>query len=158
MARGLPPDSAMMIFLTPGARFCGRSRTCRACAIQLSSPPRATSASRPVGLLLVGLRDAGRDVGGLAQHGEVLVGGGEPVHATGASVPTAWVVGLCSIAAVLAESDPSAGASSATAVGAGTPRAGASSVDPVATAPTAAADAITVVRTRWARTAGESPR
>jgi hypothetical protein len=46
----------------------------------------------------------------------------------------------------LAESDPSAGASSATAVGAVVSPGMSIVSDPVATAPTAAADAITVVR------------
>ena len=69
-----------------------------------------------------------------------------PSNEIGASVPTAGVVGLCSIAAVLAESDPSAGASSATAVGAAVSPGRSIVSDPVATAPTAAADAITEVR------------
>jgi hypothetical protein len=77
-----------------------------------------------------------------------------PSGATGARLPTAWVAGLCSIATELADSAPSVGASSATAVGA-VLSAGRSIVsDPVATAPTAAADAITVVRTDGAEGGG----
>ena len=39
IACGLPPDSARMIFLTPGASRCGSPITCSASAIQPSSPP-----------------------------------------------------------------------------------------------------------------------
>ena len=39
IACGLPPDSARMIFLTPGASRCGMPITCSASAIQPSSPP-----------------------------------------------------------------------------------------------------------------------
>jgi hypothetical protein len=54
---------------------------------------------------------------------------------------------LRSIAAVLADIDPTLGASSAAAVAVPGPEGKNAAIEPVATAPTAAADAITEVRT-----------
>ena len=100
MARGLPPDSAMMIFLTPGARSAAGRAICSACAIQRRARRWATSASmrrsaRPPGRAA---RRAGGDVGGLAQRGEVLVGGRRTRRRDrGQRAHRRRVAGLCSI-------------------------------------------------------------
>jgi hypothetical protein len=65
---------------------------------------------------------------------------------TGDSVPMASVAGLRSSAVVLAESDPSVAVSSAAAVGTELLPGKKAVAVPVATAPIAAADAMTVVR------------